>query len=58
MDSAPTKQGLAAAIQNVPDKNANTEKYMTTADLDKETVTIVKLVQGEVYAEEIKDLET
>ena len=28
------------------------------ADLEKATVTIVKLVQREVYAEEIKDLET
>ena len=28
------------------------------ADLEKATVTTVKLVQREVYAEEIKDLET
>ena len=31
---------------------------MTVADLDKATVAIVKLVQREVYAEEMYDLET
>ena len=32
-------------------------KYLTTEDLEKATITIVKLVQSEVYGEEIGDLE-
>ena len=32
-------------------------KYLTTDDLEKATITIVKLVQSEVYREEIGDLE-
>ena len=40
------------------DKKADIEKHLTTADLEKVTLVIVKLVQREVYAEEIPDLET
>ena len=45
-------------LQHHKDKNADYEKCLTVADLEEATVTIVKLVQREVYAEEIKDLET
>ena len=61
MDSAPTKGTLVVEIQGVPsvgkDKKADIDKHLTTADLEKATLTIVKLVQREVYAEEIQDLE-
>ena len=45
-------------LQYSKDKKAVIEKHLTTADLKKATLTIGKLVQGEVYAEEIQDLET
>ncbi|XP_073230048.1 uncharacterized protein [Porites lutea] len=45
-------------LQYRKDKKADIEKHLTTADLEKATLTIVKLVQREVYAEEIQDLET
>ena len=32
-------------------------KYLTTKDLEKATIAIIKLVQSEVYQEEIGDLE-
>ena len=41
-------------LQYRKDKKADIEKHMTTADLEKATLTIVKLVQREVYAEEIQ----
>ena len=41
-------------LQYSKDKKAVIEKHLTTADLKKATLTIGKLVQGEVYAEEIK----
>ena len=47
-----------AYLQYRKDKKADIEKHLTTADLEKATLTIVKLVQREVYAEEIQDLET
>ena len=47
-----------AYLQYGKDKKADIEKHLTTADLEKATFTIVKLVQREVYAEEIQDLET
>ena len=47
-----------AYLQYRKDKKADIEKDLTTADLEKATLTIVKLVQREVYAEEIQDLET
>ena len=46
-----------AYIQYGKDKKADIEKHLTTADLEKATLTIVKLVQREVYAVEIQDLE-
>ena len=46
-----------AYLQYGKDKKADIEKHLTTADLEKATLTIVKLVQREVYAEEIQDLE-
>ena len=39
-----------AYIQYRKDKKADIEKDLTTADLEKETVTKVKLLQREVYA--------
>ena len=39
-----------AYIQYRKDKKADIEKDLTTADLEKETLTIVKLVQRVVYA--------
>ena len=36
------------------DKKADIEKHLTTAHLEKATLTIVKLVQREVYVEEIQ----
>ncbi|XP_067022151.1 uncharacterized protein [Acropora muricata] len=47
-----------AYLQYRKDKKADIEKNLTTADLEKATLTIVKLVQREVYAEEIQDLKT
>ena len=47
-----------AHLQYREDKKADIEKNLTTADLEKATLTIVKLVQREVYAEEIQDLKT
>ena len=47
-----------AYLQYRKDKKADIEKDLTTADLEKATLTIVKLVQREVHAEEIQDLET
>ena len=37
---------------------ADIEKNLTTVDLEKATLTIVKLVQREAYAEELQDLKT
>ena len=47
-----------AYLQYLKNKKADIEKDLTTVDLEKATLTIVKLVQREVYAEEIQDLET
>ena len=44
-----------AYLQYRKDKKADIEKDLTTADLEKATLAIVKLVQREVYAEEIQD---
>ena len=49
---------FTAYLQYRKDKKADIEKHLTTADLEKATLTIIKLVQREVYAEEIQDLET
>ena len=38
-------------------RNGSNSKYLTTEDLEKATVAIVKLVQREMYSEEIGDLE-
>ena len=40
-----------AYLQYLKNKKADIEKDLTTADLEKATLTIVKLVQREVYAE-------
>ena len=47
-----------AYLQYRKDKKADIEKDLTTSDLKKATLTIVKLVQREIYAEGIQDLET
>ena len=47
-----------AYLQYRKDKKADIEKNLATADLEKATLTIVKLVQREAYAEEIQDLKT
>ena len=49
---------FTAYLQYRKDNKADIEKELTRADLEKATLTIVKLVQREVYAEEIQDLET
>ena len=40
-----------AYLQYRKDKKADSEKELTRTDLEKATLTIVKLVQREVYAE-------
>ena len=47
-----------AYFQYRKDKKTDIENDLTTADLEKATLIIVKLVQRKVYAEEIQDLET
>ena len=47
-----------AYLQYRKDKKTDIEKDLITADMEKATLTIVKLVQREVNAEEIQDLET
>ncbi|XP_067024018.1 uncharacterized protein [Acropora muricata] len=47
-----------AYLQYRKDKKADIEKNLTTADLEKATLTIIKFVQREVYAEGIQDLKT
>ena len=49
---------FTAYLQYRKDDKADIEKELTRADLGKATLTIVKLIQREVYAEEIQDLET
>ena len=46
-----------AYLQCPRGSNINSVKYLTTEDLEKATIAIVKLVQGKVYREEIGDLE-
>ena len=46
-----------AYLQYRKDKKADIEKNLTTPDLEKATLTIVKLVQREVHAEEIQGFE-
>ena len=46
-----------AYLQHCRDNNMdNSVKYLTTEDLDKATSAIVKLVQNEIYQEEIEEL--
>ena len=44
-------------LRHRKDKDTSIDKYLTTTDLDKATVAIVKRVQKELYAEDVNDLE-